>query len=335
MRPHEYCSKKERAELRDYTFAVAKIRELENELITQAILDRLIEAENENEVISTVLSRSKFEVNGDRDLTEFFKSETLDAWETVSSLAPDSSEIKSLTVLNDFHNVKAALKALVMKDEVEKLYLFPTAVDTETFFENVRDKRYYELPKYIRQATENGYSVLIDTVDGQLLDSYIDSEAMKTLKRLAEKSNSEMFKKYTEFFISVTDIKIAYRGARADKGEKFFLDSLCESDSLDIETLVSEALKGEQSLLTYIENSVYKEAAEKLKISLMCFEKYIDDGLTDITEQAKTDSFSVDPLFAYYHAKQTDIKNVRIILTCKQNSIEQRFIRERLRKTYV
>lgn len=335
MRPHEYCSKKERAELRDYTFAVAKIRELENELITQAILDRLIEAENENEVISTVLSRSKFEVNGDRDLTEFFKSETLDAWETVSSLAPDSSEIKSLTVLNDFHNVKAALKALVMKDEVEKLYLFPTAVDTETFFENVRDKRYYELPKYIRQATENGYSVLIDTVDGQLLDSCIDSEAMKTLKRLAEKSNSEMFKKYTEFFISVTDIKIAYRGARADKGEKFFLDALCESDSLDIETLVSEALKGEQSLLTYIENSVYKEAAEKLKISLMCFEKYIDDGLTDITEQAKTDSFSVDPLFAYYHAKQTDIKNVRMILTCKQNSIEQRFIRERLRKTYV
>lgn len=335
MRPHEYCSKKGRAELRDYTFAVAKIRELENELITQAILDRLIEAENENEVISTVLSRSKFEVNGDRDLTEFFKSETLDAWETVSSLAPDSSEIKSLTVLNDFHNVKAALKALVMKDEVEKLYLFPTAVDTETFFENVRDKRYYELPKYIRQATENGYSVLIDTVDGQLLDSYIDSEAMKTLKRLAEKSNSDMFKEYTEFFISVTDIKIAYRGARADKGEKFFLDALCESDSLDIETLVSEALKGEQSLLTYIENSVYKEAAEKLKISLMCFEKYIDDGLTDITEQAKTDSFSVDPLFAYYHAKQTDIKNVRMILTCKQNSIEQRFIRERLRKTYV
>lgn len=335
MKRRGYSSGKGRSELADYTFAVAKIRELENELLPKAVIEQMVTAKNEKEVLAALSSKGWEIADNHRNTDKLLTEESVNAWETLMSLAPDSVELKGLTVLNDFHNLKAALKSLVTGTEPERLYTVPTTLELDSLFENIREKRYYELPEYMQLPAEEGYKVLAETKDGQIFDSFMDREAMKALKNFGEESDSEMFKSYVDFLIAMTDIKIAYRGARAQKSEEFFLDSLCGSEYLDREVLAAEASKGEQSLLSFLETSPYKDAAESLKISVTRFERFIDDGLTDITESARTESFSVDPLIAYYHAKQTEIKVVRIIMTCKQNAVEQKIIRERLRKTYV
>lgn len=336
MRPPACSSGKERSDLeKDYTFAVARIRELENELLPKAAIEQMVTAKNEKEVLAALSSRGWAIADNHGNTDKLLTEESVNAWESLISLAPDSVEIRGLTVLNDFHNLKAALKALIMQNDPEKFYTVPTAVDTSQLYENIREKRYHELPEYLRAPAEEGYKVITETKDGQIFDSFIDREAMRTLKSFAEKSDSEMFGEYVDFLVAMTDIKIAYRGARAQKSVEFFLDSLCGSKFLDAQTLAQEASKGEQSLLSFLDSSAYKEAAQALKISVTRFERFVDDSLTDITEAARTESFSVDPLVAYYHAKQTEIKVVRIIMTCKQNSVDQKIIRERLRKTYV
>lgn len=319
----------------DYTFAVAKIRELENELLPKAVIEQMVTAKNEKEVLAALSSKGWEIADNHRNIDKLLTEESVNAWETLMSLAPDSVELKALTALNDFHNLKAAIKSLVAGADPEALYTVPTTLELDSLFENIREKRYEELPEYMRLPAEEGFKLLAETKDGQIFDSFTDRETLNVIKRFAEESDSEMFKSYADFLVAMTDIKIAYRGARAQKSEEFFLDSLCGSALLDRDVLAAEASKGEQSLLSFLEASSYREAAESLKISVTRFERFIDDGLTDITESARAESFSVDPLVAYYHAKQTEIKVVRIIMTCKQNSVGQRIIRERLRKTYV
>ena len=43
----------------------------------------------------------------------------------------------------------------------------------------------------------------------------------------------------------------------------------------------------------------------------------------------------MEPIVAYIYAKQTEIKNIRIILTGKLNNINSKTIKERLRESYV
>ena len=52
-------------------------------------------------------------------------------------------------------------------------------------------------------------------------------------------------------------------------------------------------------------------------------------------EKAKYKSFGIEPLIAFYIAKDAEIKNVRIILSCKHNELPPQTIRERVRKLYV
>ncbi len=236
--------------------------------------------------------------------------------------------------MNDFHNLKAALKSLVTGKRPERLYLFPTVIDTQNFYESIRDKRFYDMPSYIGETAERGYSVLTETKNGQLFDSYVDRETLKTLKSLGEESDSEMFRECTEFFINMTNIKTAYSCSLSGKSESFLLDSLCQTQSLDIYSLASESSRGEQALLSFLETSVYSKAASKIKASPIEFEKFIDDKISEIMKDKARD-FSIDPILSYYYAKLTDIKNLRIIFICKKHSVKPENIRERLRKTYV
>ena len=51
--------------------------------------------------------------------------------------------------------------------------------------------------------------------------------------------------------------------------------------------------------------------------------------------EAKLKSLTIEPIVAYTYAKQTEIKNIRIIFTGKFNNISAEKIKERLRESYV
>ncbi|EGY80657.1 V-type ATP synthase, subunit C [Peptoniphilus indolicus ATCC 29427] len=46
-------------------------------------------------------------------------------------------------------------------------------------------------------------------------------------------------------------------------------------------------------------------------------------------------TYGPEVLFAYLYARETEIKNIRMILISKLNSTDTNSIRERLRETYV
>ena len=50
---------------------------------------------------------------------------------------------------------------------------------------------------------------------------------------------------------------------------------------------------------------------------------------------ARLVTIGVEPLIAWLFAKETEIRNVRMIMTGKINNLPMDMIRERLRETYV
>ena len=65
------------------------------------------------------------------------------------------------------------------------------------------------------------------------------------------------------------------------------------------------------------------------------FERQKDNYFMELVKDVKKVTYGPEVLFAYLYARETEIKNIRMILISKLNSTDTNSIRERLRETYV
>lgn len=307
----------------EYASAVAAVRAMECSLLTHGDIEQLIGASSVTE-LNAMLESKKVEHT------------SLDAvWEMLRSYAPESEELKILLYRNDFHNLKAALKAMISGKNGADYFIFPSNFDPGLITDALVKKDYGELPEYIGTAVEEAYDLLTKTLDGQLSDSFIDAAALKAIQSAAEKLGSDFMRKYAELTTVCADIKTAYRCSLMGKSRQFTEAALCGSTALEKDVLIRASLEGTEALLSFLESTDYSEAADKLKESPAQFEKWCDDLLMELAETARSNAFGYEPLAAYYIAKEAEIKNIRIIKVCRECGSDRGTVTERMRRLYV
>lgn len=308
-----------------YANAVAAVKAMENTLLTRNELDQLINSEGKNEAEALLSSRNGGGENADPEAV----------WAMLKEYAPDSRELDILLYKNDFHNLKAALKAMISGKEAGGYFVKPTSLDLEQLPPALAEKNYDILPEHIRGAAQEAYEIIVRTSDGQLADSYIDAETLRRMQRDAEKTGSGFMMKYAALTAVCADIKTAYRCSRMKKTKSFLETAVCGSRELDREELIKASLEGEESLLSYLDGAGFGELAKLLDGSAAAFEKRCDDMIMELAESARMMSFGSEPLAAYYIAAEAEQKNLRIIKVCKEFGADRETITERMRKLYV
>lgn len=307
-----------------YANAVAAVKAMENMLLTRNELDQLINSEGKDEAEALLSSRSGGE-NADPEAV----------WAMLKEYAPDSRELEILLYKNDFHNLKAALKAMISGKEAAGYFVKPTSLDLEQLPAALAEKNYDILPEHIRGAAQEAYDIIVRTSDGQLADSYIDAETLRRMQQDAEETGSEFMKEYARLTAVCADIKTAYRCSRMKKSKSFLETAVCGSRELDREELIKASLAGEESLLSYLDGAGFGELAKLLDGSAAAFEKRCDDMIMELAESARMMSFGCEPLAAYFIAAEAEQKNLRIIRVCKEFGADRETITERMRKLYV
>ena len=82
-------------------------------------------------------------------------------------------------------------------------------------------------------------------------------------------------------------------------------------------------------------DSVIKQLQNLTSEGKVAFEKWCDDSVIELCKGAKYEFFGFAPIAAYYFAKTTEIKTVRIVLSAKLAGVPNEIIRERVRDLYV
>lgn len=305
----------------EYASAVAAVKAMESSLFTHSDLEQLINARTQNEFDTLMSSR---DTGG-----------LAEVWEMLRTYAPDSRELEILLYRNDFHNLKAVLKAMISDREPDDYFIEPSNVNPDLLKEAFRTKDSDILPDYMRETASEAYELLTRTLDGQLADSLIDTSAMLAMQKSADDFGGEFMQKYVQIITVCADIKTAYRCSKMGKSRAFLEVAVCGSRELDKESLIRATLGGTENLLSFLEHTVYSELAVLLKDSPAQFEKRCDDMVTELAENARMKAFGVEPLAAYYIAKEAEIKNLRIITVCRESGADTETITERLRKLYV
>jgi len=139
------------------------------------------------------------------------------------------------------------------------------------------------------------------------------SEYSSLLRKAAERSESAMFKRYAAAY-------------------SFFLG---------IKTALMDNLKGPEAVLADTGYGDFRAAVArgiesyKKDGSLAGLEKEADDCLVETVRPAKYKSFGIDPVIGFFVARETEIKNLRLIFTAKQLNMPAEDIKRRLRLSYV
>ena len=296
---------------------------MENSLLTHSDIEQLIASKSKAEYNSLISAKGSEQATLE------------DVWDMLRAYAPNDRELEILLYKNDFHNLKAALKAVISGKEPQHYFIRPTNLDLDKLVVAIKSKEYEDLPEYIRKTAQEAYELLTRTLDGQLSDSVIDTAALEAMQRAAYRHGGEFMRRYAEMTALYADIKTAYRCALMKKSKSFIETAVCGTSELDKDSLVRAALEGVDGLFAYLENTQYSDAAKLLRESPAKFEKLCDDEMIELAQTARMTAFGTEPLAAYYLAKEAEIKNLRIISVCKESGTDRETITERMRKLYV
>ena len=317
----------------DFANAVAAVRSVEPHLLDRNDFEKMISAKTVSEAEAALAAHGYDLESG--SAVEAIDDEQQRVWDFLKTyLGGSDTALCILLYKNDFQNLKAALKAIMSDTDPKRLYVYPTLVDSDELYSSVLERKFENLPEHMRSAAKEAYSVITESGDGQLAEMIIDRAALEAMAKDALKYGDEFFIEYTRELTVGANVKTAYRCAAMGKSVSFIKSALAPCEDLDCDELTEAARKGTQSVLDYLKQTSYRELGEAFEQSAAAFERLCDDRITQLIQDARYESFGIKPLAAYYLAKEAEIKNLRILFTCKRLGIQKEIITERTRKLY-
>ncbi len=319
-----------------FTYAVARIRAIELSLFSKQNLEMLLSFKSYEDSIKYLLENGWGESESD-SAEKILINEREKTWKLMRELVDKESMsiFDVFLIANDFHNLKAAIKQAYVNKENPNIFMSMGTIDVEKIVEATNNHDFSMLPKTMSYAANEAYEVQFRTGDSQLTDTIIDKACLEAVYEKGKESNNDLIKAYAELKCASSNINIAVRASKTNKGIDFLERAFAKCDTLNEKRLIESTLNSKEALYEYLESTIYSDAVEFIKESTSAFEKWCDNRLMEMIKPQKYNSFTVSPLLAYVLAKENEIKSVRIILSGILNDLSEESVRERLRDMYV
>ena len=322
------------AEMND-VYSVARVRVKEKYLLTDADIEQLLQQKDEASMLSFLKDKGWGTDAEDDSAAAILAAEEKKAMADLRELCPDKAALDVLEYPALYHNLKTGIKEICTEGQHPGAFYEGASIGRDKMLELLRDKAYDRLPEHMRPAARNAYETMMQTMDGQMCDIITDRACLAASIQAAEDSDYDILREYTEQLAAAADMRIAVRAARTGKSVNFLKAALVPCKSFDPKKMALAAAEGTDSLYAFLESNGRADATEALRQSDHAFEKWCDDRQMELVRPYRRSTFGIGPVVAYYFARECEIKTVRMILTAKANGLDEKEIRERIRRMYV
>ena len=326
----------------DYLVISARIRAMENTLMTRERMEQLLDARAQEEVAKILqdCGYPQLDPTHPEAMDAVLSAAREAVLEDLATGTPDARYIDIFKLKYDYHNAKSILKAQVMGVSPDRMLMDMGRVPAETLKAEFAAGEWNEVPQLLAAAIDEAKEVLDTTRDPQLGDIVLDRWSYRDMAAVAEATGSSFLEGYVKAQIDAANLRALVRTLRMGKNETFLSGVLFEGGEIPLDGLlkVSEA-KGEGMTELY-EATRFEEAAlagkEALQAeSLVAFEKLCDDAISQYLAGAQMVTFGEAPLVGYLAARETEYTNLRILLTGRATGLDPDVIRSRLRRSCV
>ena len=232
----------------EYTYAVARIRSLEASLLTDSVIDQLVNCQSEKQCLELLSEKGWGDHETGLDASAMLKREEEKTWEVIREIAPDLSVFDVLSYSKIYHNLKAAIKEVCTEVQTENIFYDDCAIPGREMLEIVENKEFGRLPDNMAAVAQEAYDTLLHTRDGQLCDVIVDRAALEAIYEAGMSAKDEIIRNYAESTVAIADIKIAVRCQKTGKSLDFMKRALAECESVSADQLAKAALSGPEAI---------------------------------------------------------------------------------------
>lgn len=325
----------------DYLALSARIRAMENRLLTRERMERMIDAKDHAEAVK-VLSECGYgdlsEVSGSA-LEAMLTHAQSSVFRELSTAVPDVNLIDVFRIKYDYHNAKVLVKSGALGNDPTRLLMGGGRYDPAQMLEHWQKDDLRSYSETFRNAVIRAKETLAATGDPQFCDFILDRACYAELTAAAEASGSKFVQGYVRLLIDVVNLRCAVRASRLSKGGDFLTQVLLPGGTISVDKILRA--KGEDLGRVFAYGKLAEAGALGAVVSapgsgsLTAFERACDNAVTAYVAEAKRIPFGEQPVVGYLYARELELTAIRIIMSGRLAGLESDTIRERLRDAYV
>ena len=327
-----------------YAFPCAIIRANEKTLLDPAALDRVLESDQIDQAMN-VLAEFGYgdgkELASPRDFEKVLRAELDRVYSLVFSIVPDKEEIELFLLPNDYHNAKVLLKSEFLGIDAAPLLVDTGTVAAEKLSDAVRERNYIFLSAEMKEGLLEAAEVFSKGRDPQEIDIILDKACYRDMQKRAELTGNDFIIGYVKLLTDILNVNTFIRLREIGKPFEFFRKVFLPGGDIDEKVFTGSYEEGYQQLADKMAPFGFRDvfaqgaAAVQAEGKYTLLEKLCDDMKMKYMKDAKYITFGIEPVCAFLTAKESEVKNLRMILTGMLAGTSREVTKERLRETYV
>ena len=327
-----------------YAFPCAIIRANEKTLLDPAALDRVLESDQIDQAMN-VLAEFGYgdgkELASPRDFEKVLRAELDRVYSLVFSIVPDKEEIELFLLPNDYHNAKVLLKSEFLGIDAAPLLVDTGTVAAEKLSDAVRERNYIFLSAEMKEGLLEAAEVFSKGRDPQEIDIILDKACYKDMYRRAELTENDFIIGYVRLLIDIMNVNTFIRLREIGRPVEFFKKVFLIGGDIEERVFAASYEEGYQQLADKLAPFGFREVFAQGAVMVQnegkytLLEKLCDDMRMKYIRDARYVSFGIEPVCGFLIAKESEIKNLRMILTGMLAGTAKEVTKERLREAYV
>lgn len=333
-----------RKPLEEYTFATAYIGSFVSKLMNKQDLMRLAQAKDlaaiEGMLVEFGYGEAKELYEGDIEF--FIRREQSRLIRMIFSTVPRKEEMGLFTLPMDYHNVKVSLKSEFLGITPDDNNLVSSGgVSQQKIMVMVKERNYTHMSVHMKNAIEEAVDAFSRSKDPQVIDLILDKACYEEMYDIALSVDVDFIINLVRKQIDLLNLKSYVRLKQMKKSWNAFEGVFLKNGEIPMTLYTEHWEENYNQIAEALSPYGLKEVLEKGAVQIVekgdfsLFEKLCADATMEYAKTAKYESFGIAPIAAYWHAKEVEIDNLRIILLGKKVGLPPESIIERLREPYV
>lgn len=324
-----------------FAHSIARIKAMENRLLSKAKLDSLIDAKDFSDSIKMIQDTQYGEYITSVSYEGGLKSALEDFYQFMYKLIPVHEVIDVFAVRYDGHNIKSILKGKLSGLDTSNILVNVGTIPTNSLKHMILEEDYENIPQTLVKTVQRAVSTFKVSGDPQDIDLIVDKGIFEYAIEIAKGSKDDYLLEYVKFNIDITNLKTFIRIRAQEKSIEFLDKVFIEGGSLEYNqfaSYINESLERFADKLSYTDFYKWSDQGIGEYIGngdLGSVDRYGDNYIIEHIKKSKFINLGTEPIIAYIYARENEIRALRIILTGKKSNVHPEKIRERMRDVYV
>lgn len=325
-----------------YIYSLGRAKELEKGLLSASHIDRVLESDDPFSVLRGIgFFKATEEHEDGTEVAEIFRRERVQNRTLLHELIADSPLEDIFLLPYDVQNIKLLLKGKIFGNVAFKEWpleegKYPRSMLVDVIYDDLPS----DLPPTLVDEIREINDTVQQTSQFALIDYRLD-RCLRTLQlRIAHAARNSFLIDYLHRFSDVQNIITIIRRKTHELGHDGLTDALLNAGTLDHTFLEKVYDSGWESMATAFKTTEYGkmvsdaltqiEQPNFLAILDACGAQYLIDYL----QRAKQQCFGIEPILAFYLARDHELKVARTLWMGKAFDYAQEKLKLRAQKLY-